>query len=236
LHSYAVRTACVAAMLRLGREPRETETLLLKIASDTHTGAINSLADGQIRLYAERASSLGYLWFHYWQVRWRLGAWWRCRNDDMPSLADPHYDRLLRNAISAASTSWRYIRERSELFEDMTAREIYVANQCLYYLVELGDEAETDRMESMQQWLMGFKGAQAGYWRQTYSDTLARYWAFRAERADDPLLWKSYMGHARTHFDDAKDAGRTESAVQRFNEYLTKREASGFVGPSMRPR
>jgi hypothetical protein len=234
--SYFAKTGCAAAMLRLGRESRMTEALIELIAGEPTNRKGNSVDDAQIRINAASASSLGYLWFHCWQLRWKLGAWWRCRPGDMPKLDHPQYDRLLRNAISAVSASWKYIHDRPELFEESTAREIYVANQRLYYLVELGDESEQEEMDAMHERLMGYKTGHGGYWRRTYSDTLARYFAYRAERTSSAEHWVTYMRFAQRHFQDAEETGKTEPAVQRFGEYLTKRAERGFVGPVTRPR
>lgn len=233
--SYAVRTAGVAAMLKLGRDAPAIEGLIEGIARDTPTGSPSALGDSEALRAAEQASSLGYLWFHCWQLRWKLGAWWRCGENEIPSIDHPHYDRLLRKAIDAVEASWAYINRLAESPVNPTAREIYVANQCLYYLVELGDEQDLQQMESMQNRLMGYKDNRRDYWRQTYSDTLSRYFAFRAHRTANADHWRTYMGYANKHFRDAHDAAMSESTVQQFGEYLTRCAERGFVGQVVRP-
>lgn len=116
-----------------------------------------------------------------------------------------------------------------------TARKIYVANQCLYYLVELGDESDLEQMDAMQERLTGYKHGYGDYWRQTYSDTLSRYFAFRAERTTSAEHWADYMRFAKQHYRDAQNAAKSESTVHQFGAYLLKRAEKGFVGRAARP-
>lgn len=233
--TYFARIVSTASILRIGRQARDVEAMIDQVARESPVRAIAVLSDSEFLVAAEQASSLAYLWFHYWQQRWKLGAWWRCAPADMPAEEHEDYDKWLKNAIVAVTTSWEHVLSRRRLFDDATARAMYVANQRLFYLVELGAAVDLPAMESMQQYLMGYKASHNGYWRQTYADTLARYYAFRAARSSDAGSWAKYMNIADSHFSEAQELQELEPTIQRFGQYLATCREKGFVAPVRRP-
>jgi hypothetical protein len=234
--SFFVKTIYIAAMLKLGRDLRKVENGIEELCESlkARSRANEREEEGREDMLVQ-SSSLAYLWFHLWRAKRILPTYWRCG-----STANVHQHRVestaryLREAIEYVAIARDCAEAITSSDDHWRERQMYVANQRLYYLVEEGAESRIEDIEVAYDELVGFRQIAMALWRSTYSDTLARYWAFLAYRCSSARDWTSFMDEAMSNFNDAAPADRYESEVSTFGAYLKKTVAAGFQ-PRMKP-
>jgi hypothetical protein len=230
--AFIVKIIYLAAMLRLGRDLWKVENDIEALCTDLK--ARRSAASTQEEVLAElmvHSSSVAYLWFHLWRAKSILPPYWRSGGAYSPAAGaqqspNGSTSKHLREAIEYVEMACDCAQRVTSTDNHTRERQICVANQRLYYLVEEGAESRIEDMELAYDKLAGYLENAREFWQPTYYDTLARYWAFMAYRATAETTWASFLDHAKRHFKQA--AAAEESEVKTFGGYLTKVEAVGF--------
>jgi hypothetical protein len=230
---FIVRVIYFAAMLRLGRDLRKVENGIEDLCHKVEELKSLSEARGQVlEDLMIQSSSAAYLWFRLWRARYIDPPQWRRGSGSGGQQHGPGTtSRYLGAAIEYVDLAYDCAQEISSAEDYWRERQIYVANQRLCYLVERGDESRITDMDAAYDKLEGYQQAAKGLWQPTYSDTLARYWAFRAHHASDARTWTQFMDEANRHFKQAFSADDPE--VKSFGAYLMRTEAAGFQPRSM---
>lgn len=226
--SFFVKTIYVAAMLKLGRNLRKVENGIEELCATLR--ARNKASAGEMREdVLVEASSVAYLWFHLWRAHRIHPPHWRSApTASVNQHRGESAARYLTGAIDCVEMACECARSMTSSDDHWRERQMYVANQRLYYLVEEGSESRIGDIEDAYNGLVGFRDIAKGLWRSTYSDTLARYWAFLAYRSNSAKDWHSFMDEANSNFADAAPADKFESEVNTFGAYLKKTSALGF--------
>jgi hypothetical protein len=226
--SFFITTVYTASILRFGRDSRRAEIIIEQLQKELGSFKMDIETESIAWDILTRNSSIGYLWFHLWQAKWNLPAWWRCTKGNAESLRREESDKYLRRAINCVDTAWLRSRAIKDSDDRLRERQIYITNQRLYYLVEQGaDDRLGDMMETYQE-MAGFRTNAIDLWRPTYSDTLARYFAYRAHLSTSPEAWKRFMDFANDNFSDARSAQKADQIVRHFGEYLADVIEAGF--------
>lgn len=224
--SFFVNTVFLAAMLKRGRDLWKVENGIQEVCTALdrrgRTGTVNMQEDTLVE-----ASSVAYLWFHLWRAHRIHPPHWRSAMTAPHERAE-HAAGYLAKAIHHVEMACECARRITYSGDHWRERQLYVANQRLYYLVEQGAENRIREIEEAYETLAEFRDGFKGFWRSTYSDTLARYWAFLAYRSKTAADWASFMDRANKNFSEAAPAGNYEPEVDTFGDYLVKTTARGF--------
>lgn len=230
--SFFVKTIYIAAMLKLGRTLDLAEEGIAELCDIIRL--LDLLNPGTAREDAlVEASSVGYLYFHLSRARRAYPPQWRTAalpglEKERSALASQYHSQ----AIKYVETACEHARKITSSDDHWRERQMYVANQRLYYLVEQGSPDRIQDIEAAYTELVEYRDNFIGLFRSTYWDTLARYWAFLAFRANNAKSWQSFMDEANSNFAEAVPAGKFESEVNTFGAYLKKATAQGFVPQS----
>lgn len=231
--SFFIRTVYAAAILRLGRDARKSESIVADLEAEVNQ-LVSECGTGECNWnMLIQSSSLAYLWFHLWQAKWNRPAWWRCftMTEDL-SRRRREVDRYLSKAIECIDIAWRGTEVLDITDDERRARVVYVINQRLYYLVEQGKEGRDSDMLDTYQRMMEYRTSAKDLFRPTYLDTLARYYAFKAALSRTEESWQRNIGYAEDYYREAKSAEKSDQVIRNFGEYLAHVKERGFSPPA----
>jgi hypothetical protein len=227
--SFFTTVIYAAAMLRLGRDTKRAETVVIELLDELAVAKFPGPHDRAALDFLARHSSVAYLTFHLWQGKRMLPPAWRLADEERNV---EHQDDcgFLERAISCVDTAWRcaHMMKRDSSDDRLRERLLYVTNQRLYYLVEQGLPNRLNDIKKTYQSMEVYESSAKAFWRPTYSDTLARYFALRAYFSTTQDAWITFMQSARKYSVAARPAQQGEELIGHFGVYIAEALEAGY--------
>lgn len=183
---------------------------------------------------AEAAIAIAYLHYHLAIVKGHTVPWGAERSVWTPLKDLELAARMLSGAVSfsreAVALLQKYKRIlRKEAPLRISLKEAYALNQLLFYLVERGEEADTDEMYQIAADLPNIRMRTPAAWQPTFDDTLARLWHFFAMRtAKSEKKWTSLIDRAMSLSKRALDGDPRDKLIVSFNHQIELDSIRGY--------
>lgn len=157
------------------------------------------------------AIGLTYLYYYAWLARKRM------TEHDLRGGEDPEtkeeINGLINKAIVFAERATNRTAHRS------VAQKVYAFNQYLFCLVESGNPENNKKMRTFAPKLLDYEG-RSDVWSYMYSDTLSRYYRFRAMEQREEKQKEIFIKEALRLSDDAVALAANDEEVKRFHAKL----------------